>query len=442
MNVMNTILSIANLLEEFKKKGLKDIDKFLLVNHGPMIGGMYEGLTKEIIEKSIFKNIDLHVVSGKITNQNGMMSNQIDCMLVVGEGKKLPYSKEYLYDIEQVVMVVEVKKDLFSSELSSGYDNLISVMNVMGDSFKNTDGDLKDDTNGAVLKKKLQLSVIDVAFRDLANKPLATDVNTMSAEEQLLYHTMVTEAWAPLRVIFGYYGFKDENSLRKKFIEYLQKKISRKDKGTKGYGGSSFPNLVIAENASLVKTNAFPYAIRIKGTDKFCWVASYRRNPLILLVELLWTKLELIYNISPYNFAEDLQMEALAPLIVAKVTENGWMYDAIPMESIDPIYLKNDDEWMPTKISRAEWILLNVLGSKEFVEVDYFKNNLVGTNDNPNEILKHLINEGIIYVDNGQIRYLTLECKTVIMPDGNFYAADDSDGRLTTWIKKIMTQYR
>lgn len=439
---MSTVLSVANLLEEFKKKGLADIDKFLCVKHGPMIGDMYEGLTKEIVGKSIFKGLDLHVVSGKITNCNGMMSKQIDCMVVVGKGKKLPYSEDYLYDIEQVIMVVEVKKELFSSELSDSYDNLQSVMGVQSNSFKNIKGDLNEDVNEESTKKILRLNVIDIAFRDLANKPLAKDIYTMPMDDQLLYHTIVTEAWAPLRVIFGYYGFKDENSLRKKFIEYLQKNMTQKGKGKKGYGGSSFPNLIIAENASLIKTNAFPYAIGIEGTDKFCWMASYRRNPLILLLELFWTKLEFLYGISPYSFDEGLQLETLAPLIAAKVTGKGWIYDVIPMNRINPTYLENDDEWMPVKISRTEWILLNAFGNKEFIEIDYFKQNLVGEDDDPEEILKHLINERIIYVDGGQIRYLTFACETVAMPDGNFYAADNSDGRLTAWIENFMNQHK
>lgn len=78
-----------------------------------MIGGMYEGLTKEIVEKSLFDGMNLRVVSGKITNQvDGKLSDQIDCMVVIGNGTKLPYSGDYIYDIDQVIMVIEVKKNL------------------------------------------------------------------------------------------------------------------------------------------------------------------------------------------------------------------------------------------------------------------------------------------------------------------------------------------
>lgn len=96
-----------------------------------MIGNMYEGLTKEMAEKSLFDGMDLKVASGKITNQvDGKISKQIDCMIVIGEGTEIPYTKDYIYDIDQVIMVIEVKKNLYSKELSDGYDNLRSVTNL------------------------------------------------------------------------------------------------------------------------------------------------------------------------------------------------------------------------------------------------------------------------------------------------------------------------
>lgn len=125
------IKTINQLLTEIKNKGIEEIEQFLKIGHNSMIGNMYEGLTKEMAEKSLFDGMDLKVASGKITNQvDGKISKQIDCMIVIGEGTEIPYTKDYIYDIDQVIMVIEVKKNLYSKELSDGYDNLRSVTSL------------------------------------------------------------------------------------------------------------------------------------------------------------------------------------------------------------------------------------------------------------------------------------------------------------------------
>lgn len=79
------------------------------------------------MSKAIFEEFDLKVCSGFIENSDKEVSKQIDCMIVTGEGKKIPYTNDYIYDIHQVIAVIEVKKDLFSRTLESAYMNLLSV---------------------------------------------------------------------------------------------------------------------------------------------------------------------------------------------------------------------------------------------------------------------------------------------------------------------------
>ncbi|WP_413227377.1 DUF6602 domain-containing protein [Bacillus altitudinis] len=63
-----------------------------------------------MLEKSIFENFDLRVVSGQIINKNKDISSQIDCMIVEGEGRQIPNTNDFIYDISQVIAVIEVKK--------------------------------------------------------------------------------------------------------------------------------------------------------------------------------------------------------------------------------------------------------------------------------------------------------------------------------------------
>ena len=214
------IKTINQLLIEIRNKGIEEIEPFLNIGHNPMIGDMYEGLTKKIVEKSLFDNMDLRVVSGKVTNHNGdKLSKQIDCMVVIGEGTKIPFTENYIYDIDKVIMVVEVKKNLYNSELSDGYTNLRSVVSI-----QETTRDLK-------------LNPIEDAFRAICKKPLPDldKITKLDIKEQMLYHSLVVEALLPLRVIFGYSGFKDEKTLRNKFVEYLECSSSKDGGHIRGY---------------------------------------------------------------------------------------------------------------------------------------------------------------------------------------------------------------
>ena len=54
--VINTV---KDLMDSLKEKGISEIEDFLYIKHGPTIGAMYEGLTKELMDKAIFKDVDL-----------------------------------------------------------------------------------------------------------------------------------------------------------------------------------------------------------------------------------------------------------------------------------------------------------------------------------------------------------------------------------------------
>lgn len=50
------INTIKDLLESLRLQGINEISAFSDIKHGPTIGDMYEGLTKEMMDKAIFKN--------------------------------------------------------------------------------------------------------------------------------------------------------------------------------------------------------------------------------------------------------------------------------------------------------------------------------------------------------------------------------------------------
>ena len=421
--------TVSDLMESLRTQGMGELEPFLDIGHNPTIGNMYEGLTKELMGKAIFEHMNLRVTSGKISNADGEYSRQIDCMIVIGDGEKIPYTDDYVYDINNVVMVIEVKKNLYAQELSDAYDNLRSVANIQKDCLRDIKAEMTED-----------------AFRTLARKncPNLEDIKSLPYEEEMMYHSLVVEAMLPIRVVLGYYGFKTEMTLRKKYVEYLASHMSNtKDKFGMGYGITSLPNLIICGNNAIVKTNGMPYAIKLDGfDDEYCWLASYRRKPMVLLLELLWTRLTYHYNLSTSVFGDELNEEALAPFLMTKVIKDrGWQYIEIPYDEDD---LQRIDEsmeriWEPTVLDEKEFLLMNMLCNGMELKVG----NIGFINDCDEEIriIKKLKDAYLIYVDDDScIKLLTKFCRCCIVPGYGYVAADDYDGRFSDWIKKQMVK--
>jgi hypothetical protein len=116
------IRTVGDLLQSLKEEEEKRIVSFPTMSHGPSIGDMYEGTTRKLLDMAIFDGLDLKIREGFIKNSAGDISRQIDCMIVTGEGQKMPNTDHYLYDIPNVLAIVEVKKTLYGDELTDSLD--------------------------------------------------------------------------------------------------------------------------------------------------------------------------------------------------------------------------------------------------------------------------------------------------------------------------------
>ena len=146
-----------------------------------------------MLNEAIFKSLKLKVSSGFIFNGENELSKQIDCMIVVGDGIKIPFSEEYKYSIKQVIAIIEVKKDLFKREMDLSYKNLLSVKNI-----------IKPDHDMAI-------DILEQAYQNVTGRKLPNqqELDKMT-EEQYLYHALVVESYMPIRIAFGYGGFSTE----------------------------------------------------------------------------------------------------------------------------------------------------------------------------------------------------------------------------------------
>src|ERR1700687_4623636 len=121
------IKTVASLLAAFSEAEVREIEK-AGIKHAPTIGSMYEGLTSTLLHKAIPEGLGLQVVSGFIDDGQGNLTDQIDCMLVKGTGISVPFTILFKWHIKDVIAVLEVKKNLFSSELADAHGDLRKVL--------------------------------------------------------------------------------------------------------------------------------------------------------------------------------------------------------------------------------------------------------------------------------------------------------------------------
>lgn len=95
------IETVSDFLENFRNHALNKIkEDDNDINHRPTIGNIFKGLTSNLLEKAIFKGLDLKIVEKSfIYNDSGTISPEMDCLLVVGKGKQISFTNQYKYHI-------------------------------------------------------------------------------------------------------------------------------------------------------------------------------------------------------------------------------------------------------------------------------------------------------------------------------------------------------
>ena len=140
--------------------------------------------------------------------------------------------------------------------------------------------------------------------------PDRNKINELPEYLQYTYHILFMEAYLPLRITFGYFGYKSEYNLRNSFWKMLEEKATNGQ--TKGFGIGSFPSMIISENNSLLKCNGMPNAVPFHN-ENFYWsiYLSTNKKPLQNLLDLIWTRLSFKFEISStYLFDDDLISES------------------------------------------------------------------------------------------------------------------------------------
>ena len=425
-----SIHSVGELLAELMDHVRASIADFEFVQHGPMIGDMYEGSLREVLSTALPESLDLQFVRGKIVNSKGNVSRQIDCMLVEGEGKRLPGTDHFVYDVERVLAVIEVKKTLGLRDIDDAHDLLVDVSQRIHESEEAPASIARDAWRGITLT---EIPAYDV--RELTDLP-----------EQLLLNSLMLDAALPLRIVFGYFGYKTEKGLRDGFVRSIERASTKA--GLSSYNRwtpVSLPNLVIAGDRSLIKLNGMPYSGCLE--EGWWWFYGSRNSgAMLVLLELLWTRLSYSHNLAPWVFGDDLHLESVSKLLRGRpfgdAAAHGWAYYYLELSERQ---LKANDEvleWEPAFLTLEEFVVVSKMldeGHVDPAEPD-IRNYLERNGWTTERLAESLREKRLAYTKGSEIRPLTDQCRGGLLPGGRFFAGEDRGGRLTAWLAKYVRE--
>ncbi|MDY0906531.1 DUF6602 domain-containing protein [Pedobacter sp. CFBP9032] len=305
------VTSIKEIIEEVLAFEVQKIGKFKYkMEHRPSIGDQYEAALLNSIDATLPPDSDLRVVTGFIGNKDFKLSGQIDCMLVKGEGEKVPGSKEqHVYSVSDVLMIFEIKKRFFTNDLREAYSHLKEIQEF----DRNVNG--LDSSCWLEFRK-----IFSISTRIWLNS--YEDASKLDLQNEFIFHELLTQFNNPTRVVFGYYGLKNEKSLRNKLYAFLQKNI-----GVKGFGPFSLPDMIISNDSCIVKLNGQPHIPLIEN-DNFVFMASSTGENLAILAEMIAAKISRFY---PVDYHGTSPADVMQPFLSAKLAIDngdpiGWHY--------------------------------------------------------------------------------------------------------------------
>lgn len=420
------IRTAAALLAAIKAKETEAIDRSG-IKHAPTIGEQYEKLTASLLDYMIPEELELEVVNGFVEGIDGTLSGQIDCMLVRGAGRAIPYSDGSIWHVRNVLAVFEVKKRLFSTELSDAHAQLNTVLNQFWDYAEQLSKEDQIDVTAA-------LHVYGQIVGEPA--PSREALEHLPFEKDMIYRTLIAEQMTPLRIIFGYYGYQDEYQLRTGFVKFLRHHLN-----TLGYAGSSFPDLIVCGDNSLIKLNGHPYYELVRPLG-WPWYASSSENPLLLLLNLLLTKISYLYR-APDWFGRDLSLERFTILLFGKAAQengvNGWFYEPVnlskrDLESGPPI---PEEDWRPMSVTSFQFTILTMMGDEDGLSREVIETIAADDPSVDGEAqIKELVDHRLVGWQGDKLVFLTQRCATAFTGRGEVVAGDVEDWRLVEWIRQ------
>jgi len=404
------------------------------IKHRVTIGEMYENITAGLLKLALFDEINLNIISQSfVVDGKGNRSQEMDIMIIEGEGRPIEFTNRFDVDFDQVVAVIQVKKTLNYQQLEEGYLNLYSVYEIAPEEIQQYQINMFNDMYRSICRES-----------PAVNGKIRKEFTTGTSEA--LYEVLKWEAIMPARILFAFTGYRSEKSLRDSFYNFLGQHRSESEKPIPGFGPLNFPNLIVNDDYMLTKNNGMPFVMPLKGSD-WDFYTSSRGNPFLALLEIVWSRLSYRYKLSAAIFGEDLKLAGGNKYLTANpVWINGfrgwnYQYTAYVKKELEKQVIEQRD-WAPVQLTREQHFIVVHLCKYEAIGLHKLKRIIQSIVDiseiEIDKFLTDLVATDLVYIYNKrELRLLTKRCRTIITPDGKYYAADDKTGRLSRWSERF-----
>lgn len=425
------ITKASELLELFIKEEKEKLAGFDMP-HMPTLGSAYEEVTKQGIDQkfSIPKFLDLSVVSGFISVGGEMLPEQVDCMLVHGSGERYGLTDQYIYKIENVLCIFEVKKTLGKKEYKDAIEHLAGIRKKFARNFEHR-----------LIHEGYEPDISSARrhFAQITGKTAPerySGIHSLPEDEGILFYCLVQESLAPVSIVHGYDGYKTEKGLRTAFIDILEEKTLEDGSGV---GIPSIPSLVTSGQYALIKANGVPF-IAVRGKDEWVSVVSIRHNSAKLILELVWSKISSFFDVN-MPWGDGLHMDNVRPLLISKAVRAGekvgWMYNTL--EPKERHLVREDDViWEPSPLTVAEVSAVQIMAMRGgYLPMDDGMNDYLNNEYETSieEVADNLISTRLFMKDGEYLRPIHSYTHMVTNDDGSGYVCCERE-RFDLWCKE------
>lgn len=424
------ITSTAQLLRELQEAEAEKLAEQDIAHPGT-IGDMYEGLTSELIGLSIPNDFDLRVVTGFAYGPDGVLSPQLDIMVVSGEGEEVPYTRAFKWPVERVMAVLEIKKSLYGADVIDGLEKLAAVQSLHQAAMNKAGG----------TDPRLVAAVRSFARTTGRFPESETAVRRLPNSLQLLFEVFKAEQLAPVRVIFGYDGYVDEYGLREGFLKQVQKVEQVMTHPER------MPTLVVSRKNSVVKMNGQPYCVPLRENEIWPMLVSNSENPIRILLEQLWTKLSLHFQVS-LPMDDSLMQERFTPLLgctmsldIATDTRmiNYEVYEA-DRAGLKAKELSPARNWAPEPSDETETVLLAAAAAGKLDLSDASLRAWVESEGgNLQAVCEQLVEKRLLaWRDETSLRPINDTVVSTILPKRGFVATGGEAELFGLWLQEVL----
>lgn len=355
-------------------------------------------------------------------------------MIVRGDGEKLPYVESYVWHVKDIIAVIEVKKNLHSAELRDAVAHLETVSAIERSYYQSDVGQSEYENRSVAPSVR--------TFAEMTGR-VAWDggrFTTLAYEDDALLGALFLEQLSSVRVILGMHGFKSERAFRAAMVNCLETFIREE-----GIGPTDFPQLIISGSYSLAKANGRPFMVPlVDGWWSFYF--STPENPLRMLLEFIWTRLDEMYGFGSQLWGEDLETEVGRALLGVRPTryegKDAWEARVFNLNDEDLTRIPTTEQWSPQLINLEEFILLERLCRGKEVRSDdpEILSYLTDRGVSFDEVADRLVRTRLVARSRESLRLITKQCGMAILPTGDYVAAENSSGRLTRWIDRRINE--